>query len=70
MQARRDALRGVGRLERRGERHGEEDGREGGRAWKSLEKLRGIAGVFSVFTYKGLNVGHGMLGWTGLPVVA
>lgn len=41
MQARRDALRGVGRLGRRGERHGEEDGRVegGGEAWKSLEKL-------------------------------
>lgn len=29
----------------------------------------GIAEVFSVFTYKELNVGRGMLGWTGLPVV-
>jgi len=29
----------------------------------------GIAEVFSVFTYKGLNVGRGMLGWTGLPMV-
>lgn len=27
----------------------------------------GIAEVFSVFTYKGLNVGRGILGWTGLP---
>ena len=26
----------------------------------------GIAEVFSVFTYKGLNVGRGTLGWTGV----
>lgn len=60
----------VGRVGRRGERHGEEDGRKGGGL--GLEVARetwGIAEVFSVFTYKGLNVGRGTLGWTGLPAV-
>lgn len=56
------------RTGQRGERHGEEEGRRGGR--EGLEVARetwGIAEVFSVFTYKGLNVGRGTLGWTGLP---
>lgn len=70
MQARRDALREVGGPGRRGERHGEEDGREereeGGGGLEVARETWGIAEVFSVFTYKGLNVGHGMLGVDGV----